>query len=160
MMTVLAAGVFDVIHPGHIYFLEQSKKLGDRLVVVVTSDETAETQKRHPFFNVKHRLSIVQSLRSVDLAVIGQAGETLKSVIDIKPDVIAIGHDQFIQPIGSKSLTTGIEPGRTSVQPQDHGLAQLGRDLAKLGWRGKIVRIDKMPGIRVSSSRIKKLLRR
>ena len=63
---VLAGGVFDIIHPGHINTLNAAKKLGDVLVVVVATDKTAiKMKKRTPLHNAQLRQELVSSLTMV-----------------------------------------------------------------------------------------------
>ena len=95
--TVMATGTFDLIHPGHIYYLEQSKKLlGDnsKLVVVIARDSTVRAKKRVPIIPENQRLSVVQMLKPVDKAVLGSETDMFSSVKKINPDVITIGPDQ------------------------------------------------------------------
>ena len=64
---VLAGGVFDIIHPGHIHTLNDAKKLGDVLVVVVATDKTAiKMKKREPLHSAELRQELVSSLTMVD----------------------------------------------------------------------------------------------
>ncbi len=98
MKTVMCAGTFDIIHPGHLYFLSEAKKYGNRLVVVVARDETSEKMKgRKPKNNEKQRLEQVRSLEIVNEAVLGKHGNIFDIVEEIKPDVICLGYDQKIQ---------------------------------------------------------------
>ncbi len=92
--VVMAFGSFDVLHPGHIHFLTKARKLGDRLVVVVTRDSSYRAQKkRRPVMSERERLLTVSSLRMVDAVVLGDRGAA--SVIRrTSPDVIAVGYDQ------------------------------------------------------------------
>ena len=96
--TVLATGVFDILHPGHLYYLSEARKLGDRLVVVVARDETAMRLKRQPVVPEHLRLEMVQCLKPVDEAVLGDRDDFYRVVKAIKPDIIAIGHDQRHDP--------------------------------------------------------------
>ena len=65
---VLAGGVFDIIHPGHIHTLNAAKLLGDVLVVVVATDNTAvKMKKRTPIHSQEQRQELVNSLEVVDL---------------------------------------------------------------------------------------------
>ena len=67
---VLAGGVFDIIHPGHIHTLNDAKKLGDILVVVVATDKTAvKMKKREPLHSAELRQELVSSLSMVDLCL-------------------------------------------------------------------------------------------
>jgi cytidyltransferase-like protein len=70
--VVLAGGVFDIIHPGHIYTLNAAKALGDVLVVVVATSNTAvKLKKRRPLHTEEHRQELVGSLAMVDLCIVG-----------------------------------------------------------------------------------------
>ena len=72
MTTVMAFGSFDVLHPGHIYYLKESKRLGDKLVVVVAKDSTIKKIKgQEPKYTEKQRLEHVRDLPMVDKAVLG-----------------------------------------------------------------------------------------
>lgn len=91
---VMATGVFDIIHPGHIYFLEEARKLGDRLVVVVTRDSVASREKHPPILPEEARAKIVASLKPVDEVRLGYEDDMFRIVEEIRPDVIALGFDQ------------------------------------------------------------------
>ncbi|MBD3389150.1 MAG: adenylyltransferase/cytidyltransferase family protein [Candidatus Altiarchaeales archaeon] len=89
----MATGVFEILHPGHLMYLEEARKLGDRLVVVVARDETAQERKRRPVISAEQRLHMVKSLKPVDDAVLG--GDDMYSTIEsLNPDVLALGPDQ------------------------------------------------------------------
>ena len=95
---VLAGGVFDIIHPGHINTLNDAKKLGDVLVVVVATDKTAiKMKKRKPLHSAKLRQELVSSLTMVDLCVIGDEEDIFKTVDLVKPQIIVLGYDQSHQ---------------------------------------------------------------
>ena len=69
---VLAGGVFDIIHPGHIHTLNAAKALGDVLIVAIATDKTAQKmKKRPPLHNQELRRELVNYLSMVDKAVIG-----------------------------------------------------------------------------------------
>ena len=96
--VVLAGGVFDIIHPGHIHTLKAAKDLGNVLVVVIATDKTAQKMKnRIPLHNMELRRDLVRSLAMVDYAVVGYEGDIFKSVEIIKPNIIALGYDQVHQ---------------------------------------------------------------
>jgi cytidyltransferase-like protein len=96
--VVLAGGVFDIIHPGHIHTLRSAKALGDALVVVIARNATAEKNKgTAPIHDEKLRLELVSSLKFVDIAVLGHEGDIFRTVEDVKPDIIALGYDQAHQ---------------------------------------------------------------
>lgn len=94
MVRVMASGVFDILHPGHIYYLQEAKKLGDELVVVVAKDSTVRQQKHEPVTSEDMRLEMVKALKPVNKAVMGYENDRYRIVEEIKPDVIAIGYDQ------------------------------------------------------------------
>ena len=104
---VLAGGVFDIIHPGHIHTLNDAKKLGDVLVVVVATDKTAiKMKKREPLHSAELRRELVSSLSMVDLCVIGNEEDIFKTVDLVKPQIIALGYDQTHQ---EKFITEGCK---------------------------------------------------
>ena len=98
LQVVLAGGVFDIIHPGHIYTLNAAKALGDILVVVVATNNTAvKMKKRDPLHTQEQRKELVNSLSMVDLCLIGQENDIFKTVNHVKPQIIALGYDQIHQ---------------------------------------------------------------
>ena len=98
LRVVLAGGVFDIIHPGHIYTLNAAKELGDVLVVVVATDNTSEKmKKRRPLHSQDQRQELVNSLAMVDLCLVGQEDDIFKTVDRVRPQIIALGYDQVHQ---------------------------------------------------------------
>ena len=96
---VLASGVFDLLHLGHVKFLEEAKKIGGNdaeLVVIIARDITVEENKgRKPIMSENQRRALVESLKVVDEAVLGFEKFDLGDVIErVKPDFIALGYDQ------------------------------------------------------------------
>lgn len=101
MKTVLAFGTFDILHKGHLLYLNEARKLGDRLVVIVARDASVRMFKgRLPFLDEKTRLYMVGSLRVVDKALLGRKlskpSDIYKIFLKCRPDVIAIGYDQRV----------------------------------------------------------------
>ena len=95
MVRVMAQGVFDILHLGHVHYLERAKELGDELVVVVASDKTVRERKHEPITPAEMRRDLVAALSCVDMAVVGSdAGDRYVTVQELKPDIIALGHDQ------------------------------------------------------------------
>ena len=99
MTTVLAAGVFDLLHYGHIRYLEEAKKLGgdqSRLVVIVARDETVRRLKgSDPIIPEDQRRAVIEALKVVDEALLGFEDLDLDRVIQqVKPDIVVVGHDQ------------------------------------------------------------------
>lgn len=89
----MAQGTFDVLHPGHLHYLKESRELGDKLVVVVARDSRA-SQGRELYFSEEERREMLESLEVVDRAVLGVEGDIYETVEEIDPDVITLGHDQ------------------------------------------------------------------
>ena len=95
---VLAGGVFDIIHPGHIHTLNAAKALGDVLVVAIATDKTAKKmKKRQPLHDQELRRQLVSCLSMVDSAIIGHEDDIFETVREIKPDTIVLGYDQVHQ---------------------------------------------------------------
>ena len=96
LKRVLAVGVFDLLHAGHLHYLEQAKLLGDELVVIVAHDDTVRQRKHEPITLQNMRKKMVEGLKPVDLVHIGNPpGISMFDIlVDIKPDIIALGYDQ------------------------------------------------------------------
>ena len=94
MTTVMASGVFDILHTGHISYLEQARSYGDRLVVVVACDNTVRRRKHEPITPDTMRARVVGALKVVDEVIIGKDGDMLDTVESVKPDIIVLGYDQ------------------------------------------------------------------
>lgn len=119
---VMAFGSFDIIHPGHIKYFKQARKLGDRLLVIVARDESIRALKgMAPAMPEAGRLAIVRSLKCVDEAELGNrlSSESDRYLIlqKYRPDVIALGYDQKVN------------------------LAEMKKELRRLGVKAKVVRI-------------------
>ncbi|MGA1847705.1 MAG: 3,4-dihydroxy-2-butanone-4-phosphate synthase [Thermoplasmatota archaeon] len=97
-VRVMASGVFDLMHPGHLHFLRKARELGDELVVVVARDLTVQGLKRHPIVNEKARREMVAAVRWVDAAVLGYETDQHRIVHEVQPDIIALGYDQSPDP--------------------------------------------------------------
>jgi len=92
----MAVGVFDLLHAGHLHYLEQAKSLGEHLTVVVAHDDTVRLRKHEPVTGQELRCRMVQGLKPVDDAIIGNSPDV--PIFDIlpivNPDIIALGYDQ------------------------------------------------------------------
>lgn len=133
-IKVMAFGTFDVLHPGHLYFLKHAKDLGDVLIVSVARDVNAARFKgQRPLFNEQERLEIVRNLKLVDRAVLGDRGYYLSHILKEKPDIIALGYDQ-------KSYNR-----------------HLPADLADHNLKTKIVRLKPFKHKRYKSSKLKSI---
>ena len=95
---VLAGGVFDIIHPGHIHTLNAAKALGGILVVAIATDKTAKKmKKRSPLHNQELRRELVSCLSMVDRAIVGYEDDIFQTVKEVKPNIIVLGYDQVHQ---------------------------------------------------------------
>jgi len=95
---VLAGGVFDIIHPGHIHTLNAAKALGGVLVVAIATDKTAQKmKKRSPLHNQELRRELVSCLSMVDKAIVGHEDDIFQTVKEVKPNIIVLGYDQIHQ---------------------------------------------------------------
>jgi FAD synthetase len=94
MTRVLATGTFDILHPGHILYLTKAKELGDELFVIVSRDSMVQ-HKSKPILPEQQRLQVVQALEMVDHAELGSERDIFEPLKLIKPDIIALGFDQY-----------------------------------------------------------------
>lgn len=137
MKRVLATGTFDLLHPGHLFFLEEAKKLGDELYVIVARDSTIDHKPR-PVVPERQRLKMIAALKIVDHAILGSENDMFKPLEKIRPDIIALGHDQVFDS------------------------EKLEKELAKRGFSADVVRIKKSEACELCSSGriIKEILKR
>jgi len=96
---VLASGNFDLLHLGHVRYLEEAKRAGGEnaeLIVIVARDSTVEKMKgKKPVMSEDQRRSLVEALKVVDEAILGYEELDINKVLEkIRPDIIAVGHDQ------------------------------------------------------------------
>jgi len=120
MQVGMAFGKFVLLHSGHVRFLEKAGSLVDKLIVVVASDETVEKERGKVVVPAEQRREVVAALKPVGEAVVGDAEDKYKVIVDKKPDVIILGPDQ--------------------EQDED----KLAYDLERLGLKPKIVRIKEL----------------
>jgi FAD synthetase len=118
----MATGVFDLLHPGHLYFLREARKLGDELWVVVARDSTARRFKHEPITPEASRVQMVEALKPVDRALLGHEGDIYDILDEIRPDIIAIGFDQV------------------------HNEERIREECRKRGLATKVVRLPKFEG--------------
>ncbi|NIR88024.1 FAD synthase [Candidatus Bathyarchaeota archaeon] len=96
---VLASGNFDLLHLGHVRYLEEAKKAGGEnaeLIVIVARDSTVEKMKgKKPVMTEDQRRSLVEALKVVDEAILGYEEMDVSKVLEkIRPYIVAVGHDQ------------------------------------------------------------------
>jgi FAD synthetase len=137
MVRVLATGTFDILHPGHLLYLSKAKSLGDELYVIVARDSMIK-HKPKPIIPEAQRLAMVNSLHMVDNAQLGSEKDIFEPLCRIKPDIIAIGKNQFFD---EKKLESELK---------DHGI------------NAKVVRIQSFQECELCSSAavIRKIIER
>jgi len=111
---VLIAGTFDIIHPGHIYFINEARKLG-KVVVVVARDSTVKKIKgREVVVPERQRLEVVRNIKGVAEAYLGHEGDDfLKIVEEIRPDIIVLGPNQ---PFDDKKIKIDLEKRGLNIE--------------------------------------------
>lgn len=121
MKKVMATGTFDILHPGHGVYLEESKRLGGddaKLYVVVARDSTVEKNKRIPIVDENQRLEMINMLKPVDKAYLGNDNGNIFEIVEkINPDIITIGPDQ------------------------KHDESKLQEEVTKRGLKAKVIRV-------------------
>ena len=122
---VFTNGVFDLIHVGHIYLLEEAKKLGDRLIIGLNSDESATKIKRKPVNSQEDRKKVLEAIKYVDEVVIFSETNPLDLIEKIRPDILlkggdytretVIGHD-FVEGYGGEIVIISILKGNSTTK--------------------------------------------
>src|SRR3989475_1369849 len=130
VVRVRPTGVFDLLHPGHVYFLREARALGDELWVVVARDSTARKFKHEPIMPEAARFQMVEALKPVDPAVLGHEGNIYDILDEIRPDIIAIGYDQV------------------------HSDERIVAECRKRGLTTKVLRLPKVEGDRVGTRKV------
>ena len=106
-------GSFDVLHPGHMYYLKESKNYGDKLVVVVAKDSTIKKIKgKEPKYSERERLEHVRDVQYVDKAVLGYEEDPYEIIEEINPDIICLGYDQdsYSENLAEELKKRGMNP--------------------------------------------------
>lgn len=109
MVRVLATGTFDLLHPGHILYLSKAKALGDELYVIVARESMIK-HKPKPVLSEEQRLAMVKALRIVDYAQLGSEKDIFEPLCQIKPDIIALGKNQY------------FDDRKLEIELRDHGI--------------------------------------
>ena len=96
MRTVAISGYFDPIHVGHLDYINEAKKLGDKLIVIVNNNHQCVLKKGKPFMDENDRVTIVSSIKHVDevFLSIDKDKTVCKSLEKIKPAIFANGGDR------------------------------------------------------------------
>lgn len=109
----MAQGTFDLLHPGHLHYLEESAALGDEMCVVIARDSRMR-EKKSLVMDEESRRNVVDALNVVDEAVLGSEEDIFDSVKRLQPDIITIGYDQPYDP--DKLESTLSEHGFDGIQ--------------------------------------------
>ncbi len=134
---VLIFGTFDIIHAGHIHMLNEAKKYGNYLIVVVSRDETATQVKGNiPIFEESVRVKNLQELNIADKVRLGNLGEDKYAVIrEEDPDVIGLGYDQeaFVDKL-KENIKPDIQIVRlTAYHPEIYKSSKIKEQMKKEG---------------------------
>jgi D-glycero-beta-D-manno-heptose 1-phosphate adenylyltransferase len=126
--TALANGCFDVLHVGHVRYLQAAAAEADRLVVAINDDESVRHLKGEgrPILPARDRAELVAALRGVDYVVVF-SGPTVGEVIErLKPEVHCKGTDYTVDSVPERELVRAYG-GRTAIvgDPKDHSTRDL-----------------------------------
>jgi len=124
---VFTNGCFDLLHFGHVNYLQKAKKKGNILVVAVNSDASIRRIKgrNRPIIDEKNRLSVVAALESVDFVVLFKEDTPLKVIRSLKPDILVKGADwdkkdivgrEFVSSYGGRVLTIRLSKGYSTTE--------------------------------------------
>ena len=124
----LANGVFDLLHVGHIRYLEGAKAEADRLVVAVNDDESVRLLKGpgRPVMNQSDRAELIAALRCVDYVVVFPGRTVGDVLLRLKPDVHCKGTDYTVETVPERPIVESYG-GRTAIvgDPKDHSTRDL-----------------------------------
>ncbi len=130
---VLANGCFDVLHVGHVRYLEGARELGDILIVGINSDEQVATQKGdgRPVLPASERAEIVAGLESVTYVTIFDEPTVTELLLALKPDVHAKGTDYTTDTVPEREVVRSYG-GEVAIvgDPKDHSTSAI---IARLG---------------------------
>ncbi len=125
---VLANGCFDVLHVGHVRYLEGARQLGDVLVVGINSDEQVALQKGagRPVLPAKERAEIVAALESVTFVTIFNEPTVEELLLTLKPDVHAKGTDYTTDTVPERDVVRSYG-GQVAIvgDPKDHSTSEI-----------------------------------
>ncbi|MET1160487.1 MAG: DUF357 domain-containing protein [Thermoprotei archaeon] len=93
---VLVAGAFEIIHPGHLYLFKKAWELGEVYVIVARDKNFEKFKKRKPAVPEEQRRTVVESIKYVTKAVLGDEKDIYRPIVELKPDIILLGPDQGI----------------------------------------------------------------
>jgi D-glycero-beta-D-manno-heptose 1-phosphate adenylyltransferase len=125
---VFANGCFDVLHVGHVRYLEAAKALGELLIVAINSDEQARRLKGagRPLMPQDQRAEIVSALDAVDFVTIFEEPTVTELLLALKPDIHAKGTDYTVDTVPERDVVRSYG-GRVAIagDPKDHSSSQM-----------------------------------
>ena len=127
---VFANGCFDILHVGHIRYLEAARALGDLLVVGINADEQVRALKGEgrPFVPARERAEVVAALRAVDLVTIFHEPTVEALLLAIRPDIHAKGTDYTAETVPERDVVRSYG-GRVAIvgDPKDHSSTEMAK---------------------------------
>jgi rfaE bifunctional protein nucleotidyltransferase chain/domain len=95
IMIVFTNGVFDILHPGHVRYLQDARKLGDKLIVGINSDRSVRDNKgpARPINPEAERAEVVRALKCVDEVIVFDEPTPHELIARVQPDVLVKGAD-------------------------------------------------------------------
>jgi rfaE bifunctional protein nucleotidyltransferase chain/domain len=127
-IVVLANGVFDLLHVGHLRYLEAARRLGDRLVVAINSDVSTRAYKGpgRPVVGEAERAELVAGLECVDDVVIFTEPNVERVLSVLRPEIHAKGTDYTAETVPERAIVVGYG-GRVAIcgDPKDHSSSAL-----------------------------------
>lgn len=130
MKTVLVCGTFDIVHLGHLHIFREARSYGDRLVVLVARDVNVERIKgNRPLHNENERVEFLRHINLIDEVVLGDVADPYRAVCQIRPAVIALGHDQklFVDKLAAAISNCGFAARIVRLQPYQPERHKTGR---------------------------------
>ncbi len=127
----LANGCFDLLHVGHIRYLQAAKKLGGRLIVAINSDDSARALKGEgrPLIPAEERAEILSALADVDAVIIFPEHDVRALIRELRPDVHAKGTDYAADTVPERDVVAECA-GRVEIvgDPKDHSASEIIRE--------------------------------
>jgi rfaE bifunctional protein nucleotidyltransferase chain/domain len=131
--VALANGCFDILHVGHVRYLQASAEEADRLVVAINEDDTVRQLKGEgrPVLNAADRAELVAALRCVDYVVLFPEPTVTEVLTTLRPDVHCKGTDYTVESVPERAVVAAYG-GRTAIvgDPKDHSTRDLLRKIA------------------------------
>lgn len=128
---VVTNGCFDILHVGHVKLLEECKKLGDYLIVLINSDESVKRLKgdSRPINCLQDRKLMLESIKWVDEVIVFEEDTPLNAIMQLKPTVLVKGGDydidsivgsDFVRSYGGTVVTIPVVDGKSTTNILKH----------------------------------------